>query len=141
MLDTIIGNYWFPGKEGIVETNNGKYKLYKYNRILLIPIKMWDDCVGKFGMSCLIYFTFYYKNGGVSDNFDSAMKYLTSSRKYAVNVHNTETGIKKEVYNTKSTAKKDEAVLSLTLQDIENSSDEERRVLESIYNRAMGLKD
>ena len=84
LLDTIIGNYWFPGKEGIVETNDGKYKLYKYNRILLIPIKMWDDCVGKFGMSCLIYFTFYYKNGGVSDNFDSAGNIKPNATTYTV---------------------------------------------------------
>lgn len=40
LLDTLIGNRILPGKTGVVEIKGGYY-VYKWHRIMGIPIEKW----------------------------------------------------------------------------------------------------
>ncbi len=138
LLDTIAGNYFFPGKEGIVETNNGYFKLYKYNRIMLIPIKMWREFYGGYDLGD---FTISYSEAKNFYTYDHAFDSLTKSRKNKSKGLDELTGIKREVYC--STQDKiggaNPKDYSFLLKEIEESTTlQERQVLQSVYNKLNG---
>lgn len=69
ILDTLLGNMVFPGKVGVVKTPYGRYKVYKYNRKFLIPIKGWvfGDGMQESFMD--------FNNTGQHYSYDDAMKW------------------------------------------------------------------
>lgn len=126
LLDTAIGNWYLPGKEGIVKGVDGEYRLYKYNRIFFIPIRMWDHDLGKVGAYKMCDFGSYPSSG--LKNLKDIKQYLTESRRKAYIDGREFT----EVYNTKHVQK---PIIDFD-QLLEGVTDpEERRVLESIQER------
>ena len=127
VIDTIGGNWWFPGKEGIVKDNEGYYRLYKWNRVFLIPIKMWDKHIKKNEIGGIVEFVLNIRDSYKSETYEQATLYLTNNRKYKY----PEVISYTEVFNTK-TKTIDHNIDSL----LEGITDpEEIRILESIKRR------
>lgn len=129
IIDTLIGNWYWPGKEGIIK--EGKYYyLYKYNRLLLIPIKFWWSLDRRYdtGSVGLLDWNFSSKNYFYKEQ--EALRYTTRSRK------NKRRGIsddQEEVWTSKDKklAKKED--YSHLLEGV--TDPQERLVLESVIER------
>ena len=125
LLDTLIGNWWFPSKEGIVKGFDGRYRFYKYNRIMFIPFKMWENTVSHRGI-CLMCDFAGYRNAYIYEGIENAKRCLTKNRKGRKDISY------EEVYTTGKTQED----YSYLLEDL--TDQEEIRVAESIIKRLNG---
>ncbi len=133
ILDTLIGNWFFPGKEGIVKRGDVTYSVYKYNRIMFIPIKMWEECVISNSMAVILFdYSLSFSSSETYRDLDWAMKMLTSSRKG----ERSRSEIIEEVYTTSSFTKKVKHSNIDWLELIDLTEDKnEKEVLISIQKR------
>lgn len=131
-FDLIIGNYLFPSKEGIVKTKDRYYKVYKYNRIFFVPIRMWYAYYSPSNTTHVMDFT-TYSDAAYFRIFEDAQDVLTSKRKGEKTISHEKYGIDYEVYSTKDKTTNQTNTLNELIK--EATTDEEKRVLTSIAER------
>jgi len=107
--------------------------VYKYNRILLIPIKNWDRGVMKGSLSSILDYRLHVSDAQKYKHFDDAKVYLTYSRKSEIKERNNIEYT--EVFNNKENP---QISFEDLLKDI--TDPEEIRVMKSIIKRSNGTR-
>jgi hypothetical protein len=126
-LDTLIGNRVLPFKTGVVKTGDS-YSVYKWNRVFLIPIRMWI----LYGQSVDDYDRVFFEFGSFSsrNKFSNKDKAISVAKLHANQLYSTEE--KEEVWsswNSKTTDTEDSLTLQLGQALIEGRKEDEIKIM------------